>query len=143
MIGKAEWFQRRKYTGWGIMPKTWQGGVYLAVILLPFVVFQALPFWDIQTRIIVTTAWMVFLLLDVTHIMATLRRDERESKIEAISERNAAWAMVLIVAIGVVYQSVSSALQQKIQFDPFLVAALFGGMIAKMLSNLWLERKLL
>jgi len=25
MIGNPEWFQRRKYGGWGIFPKTWQG----------------------------------------------------------------------------------------------------------------------
>lgn len=31
MIAQKEWFGRRKYTGWGVTPKTWQGWVYIAV----------------------------------------------------------------------------------------------------------------
>ena len=143
MIGKAKWFQRRKYSGWGVTPKTWQGWVYIAVIMIPFVVFQALPFWDIKTRMIFTGAWLLFLVLDVTHIMVTLKRDEREYKIEAISERNAAWAMIFVMIIGILYQTITSALNQEIIVDWFLVAALFGGLIAKSISNFLLERRAL
>jgi hypothetical protein len=98
MIGKPEWFERRKYGGWGVRPKTWQGYLYLVIIFIPFIIFQALPYWDAETRTVVTIGWLVFLLLDVTHIMMSLKRDERELKIEALSERNAAWVMVLILA---------------------------------------------
>ena len=143
MIGKPEWFQRRKYGGWGFHPRTWQGWVYLALIIIPFAIFHSLQFWDNQTRIFVTVFWVVFLLLDATHIMVGLKRDERESKIEALSERNAAWVMVLILAVGLLYQMISSALQQQIRVDWFLVAALFGGMIVKTISNITLERRAL
>jgi len=54
MIGKPEWFKRRKYGGWGIFPKTWQGWVYIAAIIIPFMVFNALPFWSEKTKMIVT-----------------------------------------------------------------------------------------
>ena len=45
----------------------------------------------------VTIGWVLFLSIDMVHIMMNLDKDEREYKIEAISERNAAWAMVLVV----------------------------------------------
>jgi hypothetical protein len=141
MLGKAEWFERRKYGGWGIRPKTWQGGVYLAVVLIPFIIFQSLPYWTTQTRIYVTLGWLAFLLFDVTHIMATLKRDEREFKIEAMSERNAAWVMMSVAVLGVLYQIITSALQQNVVVDWFLVVVLFGGLIAKSISNFVLERR--
>lgn len=141
MIGKPEWFQRRKYGGWGITPKTWQGWVYVAVILIPFAIFQALPYWSNAERIYITIGWIVFLLFDVVHIMIAMKRDEREYKIEAISERNAAWAMILVLAIGVLYQAITSALNETLRVDWFLVAALFGGLIVKSISNIVLERR--
>jgi hypothetical protein len=141
MLGKPEWFERRKYGGWGLQPKTWQGWVYLACILIPFVVFQAMPYWDMKLRIIVTICWVVFLLIDVTHIMICLRRDERESKIEAFAERNAAWFMMLVLVVGVLYQAITSALNQQLTVDWFLVTALLGGALVKTISNIYLERK--
>ncbi len=140
MFGKPEWFERRKYGGWGLHPKTWQGWLYIAVMVLPYIIFQSLPYWDETTRTYVTVAWVLFLLLDVGHIMLNLDKDEREFKIEAISERNAAWAMVLILVAGIMYQSIISALNQSFYVDWFLVAALFGGMIVKAISNYYLEK---
>lgn len=141
MIGKAEWFQRRKYGGWGISPRTWQGWVYVGAVLIPFIVFQALPFWETGTRLMVTLFWLAFLMIDVNHIMFTLNRDEWEHKIGAISERNAAWFMALVLVIGVVYQIISSALQQDLQVNWFMVTALFGGAIVKSISNMYLEKR--
>lgn len=140
MLGKPEWFQRRKYGGWGISPRTWQGWVYIGLVILPFMIFQALPIWEDSTRILVTVLWIAFLLLDVTHIMVCLKRDEREHKIEAIAERNAGWFMVSVLAIGLVYQIVTSALKGQVMVDWFLAAALLGGAIIKTVSNLYLER---
>ena len=34
MIGKSEWFNLRKYGGWGINPKTWQGYIYALLITI-------------------------------------------------------------------------------------------------------------
>jgi hypothetical protein len=143
MIGKAEWFKQRKYSGWGIMPKTWQGYVYLAAILVPIAVFQALPFWSAQVRAYVTIGWAALIALDVFHIMATLKRDEREYKIEAMSERNAAWAMILAIVIGVAYQTITSGIKESFSVDIFLIIALVAGMAAKAISNLAYERKAL
>lgn len=141
MIGRPKWFQRRKYGGWGITPKTWQGYVYLAAILIPFIIFQALPFWTNSTRLWVTIGWMTFLLIDVVDIMIRLKKDEREYKIEAIAERNAAWFMSIIAAIAIAYEAIISGLTQTFQVDIFLIILLFGGMLVKTISNVILERK--
>ncbi len=140
LIGKADWFQRRKYGGWGISPKTWQGWVYTAILIIPFMIFQALPFWSTSTRLFVTGGWVLFLLFDVTHIMITLKRDEREEKIEAFAERNASWFMAIVLVFGVLYQTYTSAMKQSFSIDLFLVAALLGGALVKTLSNLYLEK---
>jgi hypothetical protein len=141
MIGKAEWFKRRKYGGWGISPKTWQGWLYVLIVLVPFMIFQALPFWTDQTRFAVTAFWIAFLLLDVGHIMITLNRDERETKIEALAERNAAWFMSIALTIGIVYQIITSALGENLYVNWFMVVALFGGALIKSASNIVLERR--
>lgn len=38
MIARADWFRRRKYGGWGVSPRTWQGWAYIVAILLPFII---------------------------------------------------------------------------------------------------------
>ena len=45
MIAQASWFERRKYGGWGVTPKAWQGRVYLAITLGLFAIFQSIPVW--------------------------------------------------------------------------------------------------
>ena len=141
MIGRPEWFRRRKYGGWGIHPKTWQGWLYLGVVIGVLVLFQSLPFWSTSVRNYFTLGWVAFLLLDVTHIMVSLDRDEREYRIEAVSERNAAWFMATVMALGVLYQVVSSALSETLRVDPVLVVALFGGMLVKSVSNYYYGKK--
>lgn len=141
MIAKASWFKRRKYGGWGVSPKTWQGWVYIAVMIIPFMIFQALPYWGTQTRLYVTIGWVVFLMLDIIPTMVTVRRDEREYKNEAVAERNAAWFMVMVLVIGLLYEIISSALRQDLQVNWFLVAALFGGALIKTISNIYLDKK--
>ena len=108
-------------------------------MIIPFVVFHTLPFWDVKTRTIITTVWLGFLLIDGYHIMTSLKRDEREYKIEAIAERNAAWVMVLILVLGLLYQVITSAFQQRVIVDWFLVAALLSGAFVKTISNIYLE----
>ena len=78
MIGKPEWFQRRKYSGWGIVPKTWQGYVYIAVMIIPLIFFHALPYWSATTKTIVTIILAVIFGIDVIDIMIRMKRDERE-----------------------------------------------------------------
>ncbi|MBW2967675.1 hypothetical protein KY362_04260 [Candidatus Woesearchaeota archaeon] len=141
MIGKPKWFKRRKYGGWGIMPKTWQGYVYLAAVLLPFIIFQSLPYWSDTVRIYVSVGWLAFLLLDVNHIMIAMRKDEFEARAEAFAERNAAWVMVLVLAVGIVYQLISSSLEGSPEVDVFLAVALIGGVVAKAASNIYFDRR--
>ncbi len=141
MIGNPKWFKRRKYTGWGITPKTWQGWLYISLILIPFIAFQAMPFWQATTRIYVTLVWAAFLIIDAGHIMVSLDKDELEYKIEAIAERNAAWVMMSVIITGILYELISSGLKKTLRINPFLVAALFGGMIVKSVTNYVLEKK--
>jgi hypothetical protein len=141
MIAKKEWFKRRKYGGWGVSPRTWQGWVYIAFILIPFMIFQAIPAWSEKSRLIVTGVWIGFLFIDIIPVMVNLKRDEREFKIEAMAERNAAWFMSLVLAIGIFYEIVRSALNETISVNVFLVIALFGGAIVKTISNVIYERR--
>lgn len=141
MIGNPKWFTRRKYGGWGIHPKTWQGWIYLIAIILPLIVFQSIPIWDNMTRIVVTVIWIVLIFIDVIHIMFNLDKDELEERIEAISERNAAWTMSFILALGIVYQVTISAINKEFMIDYFLIAALIFGLGAKAFSNIYYERK--
>lgn len=140
MIGKPAWFQKRKYGGWGLVPKTWQGWVYIAVAIIPLVVLQVLAFWTIEVKQIIILVWIAFLILDVIHIMANMGSDEREYKIEAISERNSAWAMVTVIAIGVIYQTFKNGIEG-MPVDPFLIITLGAGVVAKALSNFYYSRK--
>lgn len=140
MLGKAEWFQKRKYGGWGLSPRTWQGWVYIFVFIGILLGFQSLPFWDTATRTIFTATWALILFFDTLYIMATLQKDELEQQHEAIAERNASWAMVSVLTVGILYQVISSGLEQNVVIDPFLVIALVGGLIVKSISYITLER---
>lgn len=141
MLGRPEWFERRKYGGWGITPKNWKGWVYAFCMIVPYIVFQIMPFWDDITRLSVTALWIVLLLVDTLDIMIRLRMDEREMLHEAISERNAMWIMTVILIIGLVYQIIVSSIEKKIMIDWWIVIALTIGLIVKAFSNYYLERK--
>jgi len=141
MIGKPEWFTRRKYGGWGYAPKTWQGWVYIFILIVPFVVLQSLPHWTDMQRMYLSFGWLAIVLVDAAHIMVNLKKDEREKQIEAISDRNAAWVMVLALVVGLLFQSYQSAMNESFAFDPFLFGALLAGAAAKTFSDVVLERR--
>ena len=141
IIAKPEWFKRRKYTGWGATPKDWRGYLYVAIVIGIFVAFQALPFWSTTLRIIGTIAWILFLFIDHLDIIFNIGKDERERKHEAIAERNALWAIVIVLSLGLVYQIILSGLKQKLLVDPILAIALILGLIFKAISNIYLDKK--
>ncbi len=141
MIAKASWFKRRKYGGWGVSPRTWQGWVYIVAIVIPLIIFQMLPYWSTETRMYVTLGWIAFLMLDILPIMVAVNRDEREYKNEAVAERNTAWFMVLILTTGLVYEIIRGSLTGNFQINWFLVIALFGGALVKTISNIYLDKK--
>lgn len=140
MIGKNEWFSRRKYGGWGLTPKTWQGYAYIiAFITITFGLLNV-PGIPEPIRFPITCVLIAIICLDLLHIMATLKKDELEVKIEALAERNAAWTMVGVIVIGIGYQAAQSMVNAT-ELDYFLVITLFGGVIAKAITNFWLEHK--
>jgi TctA family transporter len=141
VIGKPEWFARRKYGGWGLRPKTWQGWAYIAVFMIPFIIFNAIPIWRTKTRLIFVIVWISLLIIDVFDIMRKLKQDEREKIHEAIAERNALWAMLIVAIGGILYDIVRSALEQKIYVHPFLIGILIVGAIVKAISNIYLDKK--
>ena len=140
MIGHSEWFQRRKYGGWGLSPKTWQGWLYIVLVGGVAYILLQLPVAD-NIRYTLAYIYLAIMCLDLLHIMATLKKDEMEVKIEAFAERNASWAMIAVIAVGVAYQSAQSAVVGHLDVDWFLIATLVGGLIAKAATNFWLERK--
>jgi len=73
--------------------------------------------------------------------MVTLKKDEREYKNEAIAERNAAWFMVLVLVIGILYEIILSGMNNEFSINWFVVLALFGGVIVKAVSNYNLDHK--
>jgi hypothetical protein len=140
MLAKSSWFQKRKYGGWGITPKTWQGWAYLLTFIAILLIFQLLPFWNDFQRAVFTGVWLLILSVDIIQVMIHLKKDELEKIQEAIAERNASWTMAFVLTIGILYQLISSSLNEKIALDPFLALALFGGLIAKSLSYWKLEK---
>jgi hypothetical protein len=141
IIAKPEWFGRRKYTGWGVSIKTWQGAVYIAGMISILLVVQFIPNLSEDFRLIITGIWMAFLFVDMADVMWKLKRDERERIHEAIAERNAAWGMMLVLVIGLFIELTYNALQQKIYVDPFIITALIVGVILKSVTNYKLERE--
>lgn len=141
VIGKAEWFRIRKYGGWGIHPKTWQGWIYLIVVglllLIPLYAFK----FDSKMSQIITGVWAVFLLIDVIDIMIHLKKDEREEKHEAISDRNAVWGIVSILAIGLVFETSYYAMQGIVKFNYVAFVALMIGAAIKTGTFIYLDRR--
>jgi hypothetical protein len=141
MIGRPKWFQRRKYAGWGIYPKTWQGWAYIGAAILTGVLIQYFPSGDEQTKTLVTMGFVAVIILDVVHIMANMPMDERERIHEAIAERNALYAILAALLIGILWQTVTGVLNKNMEIDPVVIAALVAGLLAKALTNIFLDRK--
>lgn len=140
MIGKPGWFIRRKYTGWGLTPVTWQGWIYIAAAVGLFVIIQEL-LNEPLLRVAATALLAIVFLADFLHIMASMKLDEREIKIEAIAERNASWTMVTTLALELVYLTATNLNVADHDIVWLLIAPLFTGLSAKALSNMYLQNK--
>jgi hypothetical protein len=139
MFGKASWFQRRKYGGWGITPRTWQGYAYVIVSLAPVFLFIFLLPEGIKEYAV--GLWLLLVIADTVDIWIHLKLDEREKLHEAISERNAAWFMGIVLSIGLVAEIVINSKKGIFHVNPFIALALFGAVIVKSVTNLYLERR--
>ena len=140
MIANAAWFNRRKYTGWGLTPKTWQGVLYIIMIAGIVILVQSLRVAEIL-KIVFTGIWVAVVLVDILQVMASIKLDEREQKIEAISERNAAWTMVATTVLVILYVTTLGKEIKGIELMPVLIYPILTGVIAKGLSNFILERR--
>ncbi len=140
IIARPEWFGRRKYGGWGVSIKTWQGALYLASIIMLILLIQPLPLEAIA-RLYVTGAWLLFVFIDMFDVMWKVQRDEREYIHEAIAERNAAWAMIPILVVGMFIELILSSLRGEPRVNPFIALALIAGVVAKSVTNYRLEKE--
>lgn len=140
MIGKPEWFRRRKYTGWGLTPVTWQGWAYTLCAILPIVLIVSTPVVN-KTQIVLAIVWALLVCADFVHITLHLPKDERDRIHEAIAERNALWVILAALVIGIFYQGASGAIHGVVLIDPVIIVALVAGTLAKMISNIYLDKK--
>ena len=142
MIAQPQWFARRKYLGWGLYPKTWQGWVYIAVMIALLVIMSFVPTVSAQTVQTVTLIWVGLCIVDIADVMVRMNKDEREKIHEAFAERNALWVMLAILVVAIGYQASQSIVKTGAPtFDPFIIAAIFAGLIAKAITNIYLDRK--
>jgi hypothetical protein len=140
MIAKQEWFTRRKYTGWGLSPKTWQGWVYVGMIAVVAVFIQSLPLAE-DWKMGLTMGLIALIAIDVLHVMTSIKLDEREQKIESTAERNASWAMVTASVITILYVATIGGDSKGVELMPALIFPLMAGVVAKGLSNFILSRR--
>lgn len=141
MIGKPEWFKRRKYGGWGLFPAVWQGWVYLAAFVAVIFATQYIPA-DQSVRMMALGIVAIILVADTIDIMVRIKKDERDTLHEALAERNALWAIIFILAAGVAYQAAQSAIRGDIfAVDPVIIIAIVVGLVVKASTNLYLDRR--
>ncbi|MDO8558662.1 MAG: hypothetical protein Q7S09_05815 [bacterium] len=140
MLGKPEWFKMRKYGGWGIMPRTWQGWVYILGMLAPLFIINNLPFLDDRTQLAAFAVWAAVFAADAFDIMIRMPKDERERQHEAFAERNAMWAMVIVLTAGVAFRVAQGIAMHQFAVDPIILIALFCGLAAKAITNIYLDR---
>lgn len=140
MFGKPQWFQRRKYGGWGLSPKTWQGWAYIGVFLVPVIIVSYLPGISQEVRLAVTGVLAGLLIIDVIHIMTQLKHDERERLHEAVAERNALWTMLAVLCGGALLQAWPvDGVPGNV--DPVIMVAIASALLAKASTNIYLDRR--
>jgi cobalamin synthase len=139
MIGKPEWFKRRKYTGWGLTPKTWQGWVYILFLIVPIVAVSSSPL-GAKFKLWAMVIWVAVFAVDFIDLMRRLPKDERDRAHEAIAERNALWAAVSVLTIGLAFE-VARSVSGAYEVDPFIMVALLAALVTKGLTNAYLERR--
>jgi len=90
---------------------------------------------------IFTIIWTGLFLIDFVHIMSQIKKDERERLHEALSDRNALWFMLTVLAVGMVYQAANKFTLNSSNIDPVILISLIGGTIVKAVTQLYLRDK--
>lgn len=140
MIGNPRWFEIRKYGGWGITPKTWQGWLYVLAMVAPILFILVAP-WSTSIRFTAGIIWILIICIDAIDIMIHIKKDEREQFHEALAERNASWVMTFALVCGLLYQVYRSIISGFFSIDPLLIIVLIGGALTKLLTFLYLKDK--
>lgn len=140
MIGNPKWFNPRKYTGWGLTPNCWQGWAYIFGFLLPIAIINSISI-NQNIKNIFTFVWTGLLLIDFVHLMSQIKRDERDRLHEALSDRNALWFMLTVLAVGMIYQAANKITFNTNNIDPVILIALLGGTLVKAVSQFYFRDK--
>ena len=140
MIGNPKWFNPRKYTGWGLTPNCWQGWAYIFGFLLPIAIINSISI-NQSIKNIFTFVWTGLFLIDFVHLMSQIKRDERDRLHEALSDRNALWFMLTVLAVGMIYQAANKITFNTNNIDPVILIALLGGTLVKAVSQLYFRDK--
>lgn len=140
MIAKKGWFVRRKYSGWGFTPKSWQGWTYIAVLIAPMISISAFNITP-ETKFIVSCVWGGIMLFAFIDIMMSVKKDERETLHEALAERNALWAILTVLVGGILYDVAKGIANNTVVINPVILIALGAGLLVKAVSNFYLDRK--
>ena len=124
VIAKSEWFNNKKgkYFNFGV---TWQGGIYILLLLSVLFIGFMLP----QTIIIQLIVSGVFIFLMMDFVIASYRAmDEREKSHYSIAMRNMSWGMIItmvLISITLSYFDVKNSLNFLI-FATGFVGAIIG-----------------
>lgn len=144
MLANPKWFTRRKYTGWGITPVTWQGWVYIGC-MVGFVIGVILicEWLELSSTYLsgITLVMLGLITAEALHIAMKINKDERETLHEALAERNAAWVVILLLNFGIMYQLITSSYEGSFYVDPFLIVAILSGIVTKGITNWYLQDK--
>lgn len=143
-ILKPEWFRRRKYSGWGLTPVTWQGWAFVVVLVAPLVLIAQNMTSDLSiTRLpfILFAVYIALIVMVVFYIMTKIKMDEREKAHEAISDRNALWVMLFVLIMGILSETVSPQIVHSLfPINPFPVASILGAWLAKVATAIYLDK---
>jgi hypothetical protein len=140
---KPEWFKRRKYSGWGLTPISWQGWLSLVLLVLPIVFLLSkinegahLVGISLVLFLIYFVAFMIFIF----GLMSRIKTDERNRAHEAIADRNALWVLIIIISVGLVLEGTMPELVHSLaQVNPFIVGGMLSAWIVKVISIYWLD----
>ena len=140
MIANPKWFEIRK-CGWGIMPKAWQGWVYIMGMISPLLILLLVSSLSASVRTALSLIWILLLCINASDIMIHIKKDERERLHEALAERNAAWFISFALVCGILLQVQKSIAAGTFLIDPLLIIALIGGALTKLFTYLYLKNK--
>jgi len=73
--------------------------------------------------------------------MSQIKRDERDRLHEALSDRNALWFMLTVLAVGMIYQAANKITFNTNNIDPVILIALLGGTLVKAVSQFYFRDK--